>query len=88
MMPNNGLQVTRTQTAAPPHHAVAPDIAKGRSQVNRVVNAKYAHKFTDKQTLSHIETFVGGNKFYIVFIKRLQMERRKFHVYSAEKFFN
>ena len=29
--------VKRTQTAAPPHHAVAPDIAESRSQVNRVV---------------------------------------------------
>ena len=30
-------RVKRTQTAAPPHHAVAPDSAEGRSQVNRVV---------------------------------------------------
>ena len=29
--------VKRTQKAAPPHHAVAPDSAKIRSQVNRVV---------------------------------------------------
>ena len=29
--------VKRTQKAAPLNHAVAPDIAKSRSQVNRVV---------------------------------------------------
>ena len=29
--------VKRTQKAAPPHHAVAPDSANSRSQVNRVV---------------------------------------------------
>ena len=30
--------VKRTHTAAPPHHAVAPDIAESRSQVNCVVS--------------------------------------------------
>ena len=29
-------RLQRTQTAAPPHDAVAPDFADGRSQVNRV----------------------------------------------------
>ena len=29
--------VKRTHKAAPPHHAVAPDSAEGRSQVNRVL---------------------------------------------------
>ena len=31
--------VKRTHTAAPPHHAVAPDFAESRSQVNRVVRS-------------------------------------------------
>ena len=30
-------RVKRTQKSAPPHDAAAPDIANGRSQVNRVV---------------------------------------------------
>ena len=30
--------VKRTHKAAPPHDAVAPDCAEGRSQVNRVVS--------------------------------------------------
>ena len=30
--------VKRTHKAAPPHHAVAPDSAAGRSQVNRVAS--------------------------------------------------
>mgnify|MGYP003617285896 CR=1 FL=1 len=32
--------VKRTHKAAPPHHAVAPDSAEGRSQVNRVVRLR------------------------------------------------
>ena len=40
--------VKRTQKAAPPHHAVAPDFADSRSQVNRVLafpNLKVPCKF-------------------------------------------
>ena len=40
--------VKRTHTAAPPHHAVAPDFADSRSQVNRVLafpNLKVPCKF-------------------------------------------
>ena len=36
--------VKRTHKAAPPHHAVAPDCAEGRLQVNRVVRQEHSKR--------------------------------------------